>query len=380
MAEDSSAEKTEDPTARKLSKAREDGQVARSPELPAAAVTIGAILAMFMMGGYWMKQMAEVFASGFKFDRKSLDNPYLMVTSFAQQMGDSFLLIVPVLLVTAVLAILSSGATGGYLFSLKSILPKFSKLSIISGFGRMFGARAAVELIKAILKFTLVAAVLWALVNRQMDQMIQLGQMAIEPALAAAGWMIAESALWLSLSLLVIALIDAPYQKYSFIKRMRMTKQEIKDEMKDMEGQPEVKQQIRRRQREMANNRMIEKVKDADVIITNPEHFAVALSYDPNGEGAPILLAKGSDEMARRIREEAQAHAVELFPAPELARALYFTTQVDEPIPEGLYHAVAQVIAYVFSLNQSYAAGEGVLKPVPVVPENMRFDSNGLPV
>jgi flagellar biosynthetic protein FlhB len=106
----------------------------------------------------------------------------------------------------------------------------------------------------------------------------------------------------------------------------------------------------------------------------------VALAYDPNGEGAPILLAKGSDEMARRIREEAQAHAVELFPAPELARALYFTTQVDEPIPEGLYHAVAQVIAYVFSLNQSYAAGEGVLKPIPVVPENMRFDSNGLPV
>jgi flagellar biosynthetic protein FlhB len=116
------------------------------------------------------------------------------------------------------------------------------------------------------------------------------------------------------------------------------------------------------------------------VVITNPQHFAVALSYDPNGEGAPILLAKGSDEMARRIREEAKAHAVELFPAPELARALYFTTQVDEPIPEGLYHAVAQVIAYVFSLNQSYAAGEGVLKPIPVVPENMRFDTNGLPV
>jgi len=150
--------------------------------------------------------------------------------------------------------------------------------------------------------------------------------------------------------------------------------------MKDSEGRPEVKQKIKQRQREMANNKMMAKVKDADVVITNPQHFAVALSYDPNGEGAPILLAKGSDELARRIREEAQAHAVELFPAPELARALYFTTQVDEPIPEGLYHAVAQVIAYVFSLNQSYAAGEGLLKPEPVVPENMRFDSNGLPV
>jgi flagellar biosynthetic protein FlhB len=332
---------------------------------------------MFMMGGYWMKQMAEVFASGFKFDRKTLDNPYLMVTSFAQQIGDSFLLIVPVLLVTAVLAILSSGATGGYLFSLKSILPKFSKLSLISGFGRMFGAHAAVELLKAILKFTLVATVLWALVSRQMDQMMQLGQMAIEPALAAAGWMIGESALWLSLSLLVIALIDAPYQKYAFIKRMRMTKQEVKDEMKDMEGQPEVKQQIRRRQREMANNRMIDKVKDADVIITNPEHFAVALSYDPTGDGAPLVLAKGSDFMATRIREEAQKHGVEMFAAPPLARALYFSTEVDHPVPETLYLAVAQVIAYVFSLADVQPGVAPMLKPKPKVPASMMFDANG---
>ena len=377
MAEDSSAEKTEDPTERKLRNARDEGQVARSAELPAAAVTIGAILAMVMMGGYWMKQMAEVFASGFKFDRKSLDNPYLMVTSFAQQIGDSFLLIVPVLLVTAVLAVLSSGATGGYLFSLKSTLPKFSKLSLISGFGRMFGAHAAVELIKAILKFTLVAVVLWALVSRQMDQMMQLGQMAIEPALAAAGWMIGESALWLSLSLLVIALIDAPYQKYSFIKRMRMTKQEIKDDMKDMEGRPEVKQQIRRRQREMADNRMIDKVKDADVIITNPEHFAVALSYDPTGDSAPLLLAKGSDFMAARIREEAQKHGVVMFAAPPLARALYFSTKLDHPVPESLYLAVAQVIAYVFSLADVTPGVQPMLKPQPKVPASMLFDTDG---
>ena len=377
MAEDSSAEKTEDPTERKLRNARDEGQVARSVELPAAAVTIGAILTLFFMGGYWIKQMAEIFASGFKFDRKTLDNPDLMVTAFAHQIGEAFLLIVPVLLVTAVLAILSSGATGGYLFSLKSTLPKFSKLSLLSGFKRMFGTNAAVELLKAILKFSLVTIVLWALVSRQMDPMMQLGQMAIEPALAAAGWMIAESALWLSLSLLVIALIDAPYQKYSFIKRMRMTKQEIKDEMKDMEGQPEVKQQIRRRQREMANNRMIQKVQDADVVITNPEHFAVALSYDPTGDGAPILLAKGSDHMAARIREEAEKHGVEMFAAPPLARALYFSTEVDQAVPETLYLAVAQVIAYVFSLADVRPGVAPMLKPQPKVPASMLFDANG---
>ena len=377
MAENSSAEKTEDPTERKLRNAREEGQVARSVELPAAAVTIGAILTLFFIGGYWIKQMAEIFASGFKFDRKTLDNPDLMVTAFAHQIGEAFLLIVPVLLVTAVLAILSSGATGGYLFSLKSTLPKFSKLSLLSGFKRMFGANAAIELLKAILKFSLVTIVLWALVSRQMDPMMQLGQMAIEPALAAAGWMIAESALWLSLSLLVIALIDAPYQKYSFIKRMRMTKQEVKDEMKDMEGQPEVKQQIRRRQREMANNRMIQKVQDADVVITNPEHFAVALSYDPTGDGAPILLAKGSDHMAARIREEAEKHGVEMFAAPPLARALYFSTEVDQAVPETLYLAVAQVIAYVFSLADVRPGVAPMLKPQPKVPASMLFDTNG---
>jgi flagellar biosynthetic protein FlhB len=377
MSENSSAEKTEDPTERKLRNARDEGQVARSVELPAAAVTIGAILTLFFMGGYWIKQMAEIFASGFKFDRKTLDNPDLMVTAFAHQMGEAFLLIVPVLLVTAVLAILSSGATGGYLFSLKNTLPKFSKLSLLSGFKRMFGTNAAVELLKAILKFSLVTIVLWALVSRQMDPIMQLGQMAIEPALAAAGWMIAESALWLSLSLLVIALIDAPYQKYSFIKRMRMTKQEVKDEMKDMEGQPEVKQQIRRRQREMANNRMIQKVQDADVVITNPEHFAVALSYDPTGDGAPILLAKGSDHMAARIREEAEKHGVEMFAAPPLARALYFSTEVDQAVPETLYLAVAQVIAYVFSLADVRPGVAPMLKPQPKVPASMLFDANG---
>jgi flagellar biosynthetic protein FlhB len=377
MAEKSSAEQTEEPTARKLRNARDEGQVARSVELPAAAVTIGAILVLFFMGGYWIKQMAEIFASGFKFDRKSLDNPDLMVTAFAHQLGEAFLLIVPVLLVTAVMAILSSGATGGYLFSLKSTLPKFSKLSLLSGFKRMFGTHAAIELIKAILKFSLVAVVLWALVSRQMDKMMQLGQMAIEPALASAGWMIAESALWLSLSLLVIALIDAPYQRFAFMKQMRMTKQEVRDEMKDMEGRPEVKQQIRRRQREMANNRMMQKVKDADVVITNPEHFAVALSYDPTGDGAPILLAKGSDHLAARIREEAEKHGIELFAAPPLARALYFSTEVDHPVPEALYLAVAQVIAYVFGLADVRPGVAPLAKPQPKVPASMMFDADG---
>ena len=377
MAENSSAEKTEEATARKLRTARDDGQVARSVELPAAAVTIGAILVMYFIGSAWMSRVATIFAQGFKFDRKTLDNPELLATTFASQMGESFLLIVPILGVTAVLAVLASGATGGYLFSLKSVLPNFGKLSPLQGFSRMFGTKAAVELGKAILKFSLVATVLWTLVNSQLDQLMALGQMGLEPALAHAGIMIGESALWLSLSLLVIALIDAPYQKFAFMKRMRMTKQEIKDEMKDMEGQPEVKAKIRQRQREMANAKMIQKVKDADVVITNPEHFAVALSYDPTGDGAPILLAKGSDFLAQRIREEAEKHGIEIFSAPPLARALYFTTKLDQSIPEALYLAVAQVIAYVFSLADVRPGTEPMRRPSPKIPASMQFDADG---
>jgi flagellar biosynthetic protein FlhB len=241
----------------------------------------------------------------------------------------------------------------------------------------MFGTHGLVELLKAVIKFAVVSVVLWTLVNKHMAELLSLGFMGMETAMAATGRLITESVLWLTLSLVFIALIDAPYQKWTYIKNLRMTKQEVRDEMKDMEGRPEVKQQIRQRQREMSNARMMTKVKDADVIITNPEHFAVALAYDPTSDGAPILLAKGADHVAARIREEARTHGVELFSSPELARALYFTTEVDQPIPEALYHAVAPVIAYIFGLAQVRPGVEPMAKPVPQVPESMRFDANG---
>ena len=158
-----------------------------------------------------------------------------------------------------------------------------------------------------------------------------------------------------------------------------MSKQEIKDEMKDMEGRPEIKQKIRRRQREIAAARMMRKVKEADVVITNPEHFAVALAYDPTSEGAPIVLAKGADFMAQRIREEAKTHGIEIFEAPPLARALYFTTDLDQSIPEALYHAVAPIIAYVYSLASVHPGSQPMPKPQPKVPDNMRFTAEGQP-
>jgi len=377
---DDSAEKTEEPTSRRLEKARSEGQLARSIELPVAAMSLGAVGFFSLMGGWLFNGMSQLFVSQLEFDRKITDKAELLPGLFAQAVFDAFLLILPIMLMMYFIAIVSTVLSGGMVFSFGMVAPKFSKLNPLSGLKRIFGTKALIELGKAIVKFVVVGGILLLQVGNHMDELLSLANMDLNQAMAIAGKLIVDACFWLAMGLVLIALADVPIQQYQVHKKLMMSRQEVRDEMKDSEGRPEVKQKIKQRQREMANNKMMAKVKDADVVITNPQHFAVALSYDPNGEGAPILLAKGSDEMARRIREEAKAHAVELFPAPELARALYFTTQVDEPIPEGLYHAVAQVIAYVFSLNQSYAAGEGVLKPVPVVPENMRFDSNGLPV
>ena len=377
---DESAEKTEEPTSRRLEKARNEGQLPRSIELPVAAMSLGAVGFFSLMGGWLFNGMSQLFVSQLEFDRKITDKAELLPGLFAQAVIDAFLLILPIMLMMYFIAIVSTVLSGGMVFSMGMLAPKFSKLNPLSGLKRIFGTKALIELAKAIVKFVVVGGILLLQVSNHMDELLSLANMDLNQAMAIAGKLIVDACFWLAMGLVLIALADVPIQQYQVHKKLMMSRQEVRDEMKDSEGRPEVKQKIKQRQREMANNKMMAKVKDADVVITNPQHFAVALSYDPNGEGAPILLAKGSDEMARRIREEAQAHAVELFPAPELARALYFTTQVDEPIPEGLYHAVAQVIAYVFSLNQSYAAGEGVLKPVPVVPENMRFDSNGLPV
>ncbi len=370
-------DKTEEPTSHKLSKAREEGQVARSPELPAAAVTIAALGMLYLTGDTLIHKLAERFMSGLNFDRKLVHSPNLLPAMFGSEILEAFILIAPLLLLTAVIAIMASGATGGYLFSAKALAPKPSKLNPLNGFKRMFGPKAWVELGKALLKFMLVAGVVFWVMYDNVSTLNQIGKMAFEPAMAVAGALLVRSALIMACSLLLIAAIDVPYQRWQFMQSMRMTKQEVKDEMKNMEGSPEIKAKIRRRQLEMATGRMLDSVKDADVVITNPEHFAVALSYDPNGDSAPVLLAKGTDEIAARIREEAAKHGIEIFRAPPLARALYFTTEIDHPVPEDLYYAVAQVIAYVFNLASIRPGAPPLQKPQPKLPQNMQFDSNG---
>lgn len=378
MAEqDSTAEKTEEPTAKRLEKAREDGQVVRSQELSVAMMMIGVAGFMYIFGGALILQLSEVFAAGFIFDRRDIFSDNLLPATFGSQALEGMLVAVPIFVLAIVLAFGASGILGGFNFSMKAAAPKASKINPLSGLKRIFGTKALVDLTKALVKFGLVAGVLYLVVSSRFDQLIGLGFMDIQPAMRGAGEIIAGGVVLVTLTLIIAAAIDVPYQLYEHSQKMKMTKQEVKDEFKDTEGRPEVKAQIRRKQREMAMGQMMDAVGDADVIIVNPEHFAVALSYDPSSSGAPTVVAKGVDFLAQGIRERAGDNAVPVFLSPTLARALYFTTDVNQSIPESLYYAVAQVIAYVFSLN-SLARGAAVAeKPNPEVPKGMRYNPDG---
>lgn len=374
---DSSLEKTEQPTGKRLSKAREEGNIPRSMDLAAAAITIVSMIILTLSGSWMFKGMVDLFKSGLSFDTKAIQSPHAAFSIAAEQVFLAGGFVLPLILMTAVVAIAASLSMGGFNFTLKPTLPHFEKLDIVQGMARIFGSHAWIELGKSLLKFGLVSIVLVVVLNGKVGELNAIGRMGLENAIAATGSLVMESILWVTLALVAIALIDVPLQQYLFYKRLRMTKQEVRDEMKEAEVSPEVRGKIKARQREIATAKMIRRVKDADVIITNPEHFAVALSYDPTADAPPVLVAKGVDHLAQRIREEGAQHGVMVFEAPPLARALYFTTELEHPVPEELYFAVAQVIAYVYSLSDVRPGEPQALRPVPRVPRSMWFDARG---
>jgi len=241
----------------------------------------------------------------------------------------------------------------------------------------MFGTQALMELVKALVKFILVAGIGYLVVASQIGHLLALGQMSLDVAMREGGMILLWGFFYMCLSLMVIAAIDVPYQIYSHTEKLKMSMQDIKDEMKEMEGRPEVKAQVRQRQREMAMGRMLDDVPNADVVITNPQHFAVAIVYDQAGAGAPIVLAKGQGEMAARIRELAETESVQILRMPLLARALYFTSEIKEEIPEGLFVAVAQVLAYVYQLNAVTPGVAQPRQPNPDVPADFRYNEDG---
>mgnify|MGYP003302091304 FL=1 len=354
MAEDndSSQEKTEEPTPKRLEKARDEGQVARSKELNTATILMMGTGGLLIIGEQLGKSMTDIMRSTFSLPREALFDEKQMGLYLANSAIEAVGALAPLMIFLFIASIAGSIALGGWLLSSKAVAPKFSRMNPIKGLGRMFSLKSLVELAKAIAKVAVVLFFALIILHTQTDELLGLSREATVPAMAHAARILGWSFFLLSCTMIVIVIVDVPFQIYEHQKNLKMTKQEIRDEYKDTEGKPEVKAKVRQLQREMSQRRMMQDVPLADVVITNPTHFSVALRYKPDSDDAPILLAKGGDQIALKIREIANANDVEIVEAPALARAVYYNSEIGQEIPSGLYMAVAQILAYVFQLRQ----------------------------
>ncbi|PKM31709.1 MAG: flagellar biosynthesis protein FlhB [Gammaproteobacteria bacterium HGW-Gammaproteobacteria-11] len=373
---DSGQEKTEEPTEKRLKESRDKGQVPRSKELNTLAVVMFAAVGLIMLGPAMVANLLNLMAFNFTLERQSLYATDSMGMHLLASVGIGLDVLAPLFIVLLIAAIGGPILLGGWLLSLKSMAPKFERMDPLAGLKRMFSLKALVELLKALAKFLVVLAMALLVLRLNQKELMALSNEALPDAIEHSAWILGQALLLLASSLILIAAVDIPFQLWDNKQKLLMTKQEIKDEYKDSEGKPEVKSRIRQLQREMAERRMMGEVPKADVVITNPTHFAVALKYDPLQAGAPVLVAKGADFVAQRIREVAAEHNVVVLESPPLARAVFYSTELEQQIPSGLYLAVAQVLAYVFQLRQ-YRAGQGKAPgpmPKPDIPEELRRD------
>ncbi len=363
--EDKGQERTEEATPKKLEDARKKGQVARSKELSTMLVTIAGAASLLVFGSYIGKRITGVMVQGLSPTVLANTPTTELPSVFYGFLVTGLVAVWPLMALCFLAAIVSSTVLGGLTFSL-SFKPE--RLDPIKGVGKLFSQDSLVELVKSILKVLVIGASAIVVLMMVTDSLLGLGRMVPERAIADSIGMLGWFFLMVSLPLVVIALVDVPWQLYSHHKQLRMTKQEVKDEMKQSDGSPEVKAKVRQMQQEASRRRMMQAVPEADVIITNPTHFAVALKYDESRGAAPIVLAKGMDEVAFRIRELAKNHDVMIVESPRLARAIYATTDLDAEIPSGLYLAVAQVLTYVYQLRQWHVqGGEYPDAPSPIV-------------
>lgn len=353
MAEqDSAQEKTEEPSAKRLQEAREKGQVPRSQELTTVMVLMASAAAMFIVGEGLVQSLTDVMKLTLNLERSMLFDVTAMTSLLWQAVKIMALDLGFFLAITVVAALAAPAFIGGWNFSAQAMGVKPEKLSPLKGLKRIFGPQGLVELGKALGKFLLVGffgtIILWGF----RDQLLTLGQQEVIPAMAELGYIVLWGFLAICASLILIVMIDVPFQKWNHQRQLKMTKQEVKDEHKETDGSPEVKGRIRRMQIQLSQARMMSDVPKADVIITNPTHYAVALRYDQAKSGAPVLVAKGADLIAQQIRMVGQHHEVPQLSAPPLARAIFYNTEIGEEIPAGLYIAVAQVLAFVFQLRR----------------------------
>lgn len=365
-------EKTEQATPKRLRESRDKGQIPRSRELNTMAVTLVGAASLFIMGEGMIGEMGGIFAHSFQPSREQIFDPATLLIFLKTALLDALLLIAPFLLVMFIVALFVPMLVGGWAFSAQAFAPKLERLNPIKGLKRIFALRGLMELFKTVAKFVLLAAVAWGMFLLMQREIFALGLEPLHQGLGHAGKMVGWTFVIMAAVLVVVAAMDVPFQLWDHAQKLKMTRQEVRDEMKETEGKPEVRQRVRQMQMEMSQRRMMEDVPKADVVITNPTHFAVALQYDPEKSGAPRVVALGADFVAAQIRKVAVHNQVEIVEAPPLARALYYNTRLGEEIPAELYLAVAQVLAYVFQLRQASEAGQDVPPaPNPDVPDEM---------
>jgi flagellar biosynthesis protein FlhB len=377
MAEnDTSQEKTEEASGRKIEKAREEGQIPRSRDLTTSVVLLLGSIGLYYYADFMFAKIIGLTRANFILNRATIFDTNAMIAHLASAVYDGIVSMMPFFGLMLLASIVGPIALGGWLLSADALQPKLSRMNPMAGMKRMFSLNALIELAKALAKVIVILGATILILKYYAQDMFRLGDESVEVAIFHSAKISMLATIALSATTLIIAAFDVPLQLFEYAKKLKMTKQETRDEAKDTDGKPEVKGRIRQLQREMAQRRMMSKVPDADVIITNPTHYAIALKYQPDTMATPILLAKGGDHIALKIREIAKAHKIEIIESPVLARAIYHTTDLDAEIPAGLYLAVAQVLAYVFQLR-SHRKGRGEKPKYPrnlPVPKDFYFE------
>jgi flagellar biosynthetic protein FlhB len=352
VAEKPAQERTERATPKRLQHAKDKGQVARSRELTTMVVLLVSAGGLFLAGGGIIAGMLGVMHDGFQSQRMEIMDPAMMVLKLERAIADTVMAMMPFFAVITLAALIAPMALSGWSFSTQAMAFKWDKLDPIKGLGRVFSARGLVELFKALAKFSLVLAVALGFLWFNVDSILGLGGQYVQSALANAGEILLWAFLFLSCSMILIALVDVPFQLWDHQRQLKMTRQEIKDEFRETDGNPEMKRKVREVRQALAQRRMMDELPRADVVITNPTHYAVALRYDQSKMSAPVVVAKGKDLVAMQIRNVAAAHRIPVVSAPPLSRALYHSTELQQRIPAGLFLAVAQVLAYAYQLRK----------------------------
>ncbi|ENY71426.1 lateral flagellar biosynthetic protein, LfhB [Aeromonas diversa CDC 2478-85] len=371
MSQASAQDKTEQASPKKLRQAREEGQVARSKELGSAGLLLlGGMVMQWMVPSFGLF-FGELMRQPLRFDWHQND-PSMMLRAFGEALLGMTGVLLPLFSVLGLLMIGLGSVPGGMLLAWKNIMPKGQKINPITGFAKIFSSQSLMELVKSILKITLIGGVLALLLQHYWPTLLMMNRMPPRAAMELSLRLLSQAFIILGSVQMLIAVLDVPYQRWSLNKQLKMTKQEVKDEHKNSEGSPEIKGKIRQVQMMMARARIEQRVPTADVIITNPTHYAVAIRYDPAKANAPYVVAKGIDSMAARIRQVGEQHGKTIMSLPELTRAIYHSTRIDQEVPAGLYTAVAYVLNHVLQL-QAYRAGRGkrpaALAPLYVPPE-----------